>query len=340
MQTIADVNYSPLTNYNQAFGLGVKSMIKNKHYLLLLGLGLLVLVGTIVAKHGIGWGIFIVAAEFIGFSVLEMQKAQKAMWVDFAAVNGWPVVTSGLTGNYVPLSLSYQGHSKNCSPVVEATIDNTKWHIFEYNYTVGSGRNSHTYYFTVVQVKLAKKLPYIALDSKKNTSGLRNYPEGTQKVSLEGDFDKYFTLMSQVGANIDVLSIITPDVMQTLIDCEQQQDIEIIDDNAYFIAANDQRNARSLQLLMVSVDKLLEELQHRVSSLSYDSTQVFNVNGKTAAAITQSNVVYKSHLSIIVRAILIGLSILFIINFVTSIFRVRNNTQTQQQSLPASSQYK
>ena len=55
-------------------------------------------------------------------------------------------------------------------------------------------------------------------------------PDPDQKLSLEGNFDRHFTLYCPEGYGRDALYILTPDVMARLIDGARGFDIEFIDD--------------------------------------------------------------------------------------------------------------
>lgn len=53
---------------------------------------------------------------------------------------------------------------------------------------------------------------------------------GRQRLSLEGDFDKTFTLYCPEGYERDALEIFTPDLMQLLLDTTSGCDVELVDD--------------------------------------------------------------------------------------------------------------
>ena len=83
-------------------------------------------------------------------------------------------------------------------------------------------------------VRLHRQLPQFVLDSSRNDDrGLSNLPmpiAGGQRLSLEGDFDKHFTLYCPRGYERDALYIFTPDLMGLLIDETGDFDVEIADD--------------------------------------------------------------------------------------------------------------
>jgi len=53
---------------------------------------------------------------------------------------------------------------------------------------------------------------------------------GSQRLSLEGDFDKTFTLYCPTGYERDALEIFTPDLMELLIETTNGCDVELVDD--------------------------------------------------------------------------------------------------------------
>ncbi|WP_175987780.1 hypothetical protein [Microbacterium tenebrionis] len=102
-----------------------------------------------------------------------------------------------------------------------------------YRYTVKSGKNSTTYRWGYVAVKLDVPLPNIVLDALGNNGFGSNLPASfgkDQRLSLEGDFDQYFTLYCPKGYERDALYLFTPDIMARFIDSAAQLDVEIVDD--------------------------------------------------------------------------------------------------------------
>ena len=58
-----------------------------------------------------------------------------------------------------------------------------------------------------------------------------------QKLSLEGDFDKHFTLYCPAGYERDALEIFTPDLMQLLMETTKGCDVELVDDWMFVYSA-------------------------------------------------------------------------------------------------------
>jgi hypothetical protein len=91
-----------------------------------------------------------------------------------------------------------------------------------------------------IAIALDRALPHIVLESTKRRNPLsRMLPvmERDQSFSLEGDFDKYFTLYCPSGYERDALYIFTPDLMALCIDEARTFDVEIID-NWMFVHAD------------------------------------------------------------------------------------------------------
>lgn len=92
-------------------------------------------------------------------------------------------------------------------------------------------------------VQLDVPLPNIILDARRNNRMLRsNLPDSLamrQRLSLEGDFDQYFSLYCPVGYETDALYLFTPDVCARLIDNAGDFDVEIVDDRLYLYATHD-----------------------------------------------------------------------------------------------------
>lgn len=92
-------------------------------------------------------------------------------------------------------------------------------------------------------VRLDVPLPNIILDSRRNNRLLRsNLPDALakkQRLSLEGDFDQYFSLYCPIGYEADALYLFTPDICARLIDNAGDFDVEIVDDRLYLYATHD-----------------------------------------------------------------------------------------------------
>ncbi|WP_314426156.1 hypothetical protein [uncultured Microbacterium sp.] len=124
------------------------------------------------------------------------------------------------------------GHSRVATDLVRG--DRPRFVEFgNFQYTTGSGKNATTHRWGYVAVKLDVPLPNIVLDAKGNNGFGSNLPaafQREQRLSLEGDFDRYFTLYCPTGYEQDALYLFTPDIMARFIDNAAELDVEIVDD--------------------------------------------------------------------------------------------------------------
>ena len=91
-------------------------------------------------------------------------------------------------------------------------------------------------------IRLDTHLPNMLLLSHVNVTGTdiwRPIPLHAEKMSLEGNFDNYFTLYAPVGYEVDALYLFTPDVMVNLMDEAAAFDVEIIDDWVFLTTRRD-----------------------------------------------------------------------------------------------------
>ena len=162
------------------------------------------------------------------------------------------------------------GHSKKFLDVL-AFSDHGVAEIGNFQYTTGSGKNSHTYKKGFLRLELPRRLPHVVLDAKSNNflgkfSNLSSAYKGSQRLSLEGDFDKYFTLYAPDSHKRDALYVFTPDVMQAMIDAAHEYDAEIIDNNLYLYSGSSLQlhDSATLKELLTIADKIRAELIHQV----------------------------------------------------------------------------
>lgn len=101
-----------------------------------------------------------------------------------------------------------------------------------YQYETGSGKSHATHRWGFLALALDRSLPHMVLDSTANNglfgSNLAIFDKD-QVLSLEGDFNRYFTLYCPKQYERDALYVFTPDLMALLIDNVAPFDVEIVD---------------------------------------------------------------------------------------------------------------
>lgn len=124
--------------------------------------------------------------------------------------------------------------------------------IGNFQYTTGSGKNKKTRVWGFMALRLDRRVPHMLLDAKANNLLGSNLPaqfSKSQVLSLEGDFDRHFTLYCPREYERDALYVFTPDLMALLIDEAGAFDVEVVDDWMFVYAHKPLRMGDGEQLM-------------------------------------------------------------------------------------------
>ena len=162
-----------------------------------------------------------------------MKEGEREYRLDrFARANGMTYV-SGMPEPGLPGMIFGLGTSRSSSDLVRG--DRPRFVEFgNYSYVTGTGKSRTTHRWGYVAVRLDVPLPNIVLDATGNDGIFgTNLPasfDGSQRLGLEGDFDRYFSLYCPAGYERDALYLFTPDIMARFVDNAAALDVEIVDD--------------------------------------------------------------------------------------------------------------
>jgi hypothetical protein len=255
------INYQPLLAMNGLWCATFKDTIK----FWLPGLVVVCIVAALVAAPGLAFELATaITILYMAFVSSRVNKLKNNVWKEFAAANGWPLDTQNSPAVVIPPSLQF-GHSRTWSPIIQAKLDDLACDLLTYQCATGSGRSEVTHNFTIASTSLAQALPHLLLMSKKVHADVQRDLVNGETLKLEGDFNDYFNLQIEKGQEVDVLTIITPDIMQTLVDHNQAEDIEILGQNLYFITNQDKRDYRDMQVLISSVVALSQQIVQNIT---------------------------------------------------------------------------
>lgn len=184
----------------------------------------------------IGWVLAIIVA-IAAYQVYRYAAYYKhARLARFAATNNLSY-DIGFQGAAHEGLIFRTGHSRHTSEVLADYHETYGFEMANYQYETGHGRSRRTHGYHYIMLKLPRKLPHIVLDARKNNFlGMSSLPvsfKNAQKLQLEGDFNKYFTLYCPKKYERDALYIFTPDIMAMMIDLGAKYDVEIIDDKLF-----------------------------------------------------------------------------------------------------------
>lgn len=193
----------------------------------------LVFTALVFAAGFVIWGLF---TGRIGAGPLRAYRLDR-----FAQANGMTWYPEA-KAPALPGMIFDAGHSRVATDILRG--DRPRLVEFaNYRYKTGSGKNESTHTWGYVAVKLANPLPHIVLDATGNNGWFgSNLPESFdthQRLSLEGDFDRYFALYCPEGYERDALYLFTPDIMARFVDNAAALDVEIVDDWLFLYAQRD-----------------------------------------------------------------------------------------------------
>ena len=196
--------------------------------------------GTILPTLALG----AIIAVVIGIAVRTQRQREERQFRlnEFARANRMQYMPGGLSPA-LPGMIFGQGSSQMATDLVRG--ERPRFVEFgNYEYTTGSGKSRRTHKWGYVAIKLDVPLPHIVLDATGNNglfgaSNLAATFDREQRLSLEGDFDTYFSLYCPEGYERDALYLFTPDIMARFIDNAAALDVEIVDDWLFLYAKTD-----------------------------------------------------------------------------------------------------
>lgn len=228
----------------------------------------------------------LVAGAIIAVSIIasQLKWARMLRISRFAKANGLEFSATGAVPPY-PGMIFNTGSARR----VPERISQPTAPFFDFGnltYTTGSNKNKKTHHWSYVALKLDRKLPQIVLDAKSNNFFFSNLPSSfsrNQVLSLEGDFDKYFTLYCPKGYERDALYVLTPDLMTRLIDEAAGFDVEIIDDWLFLYSGKerDLGTASDLAPLFALIDT--------VGTKTLDRTELYADSNVTEAKMSEGS---------------------------------------------------
>ncbi|MDX1608035.1 MAG: hypothetical protein R3251_02405 [Candidatus Spechtbacterales bacterium] len=166
-------------------------------------------------------------------------------------------------------SIFSRGHSKRIYNVVEGSFLDYPISVFNYNYTVGAGRNKKIYQNTIFSIRLNKNMPHLYLDNTSHNKALY-VKKGFEIIDLESTrFNKEFRLFVKKGRHIPALQIFTPDVMAKLIDLPGRADIEFIGKNIYIYEDHLIGTKQELEETFEIAKYLVHNMDHVLRSMNY-----------------------------------------------------------------------
>ena len=191
----------------------------------------LVLFFVVFAAIGVTIPLIVVFAVRWNLASTEWAPSLVSRLPQFAADNGWVFSERDPNPAY-PGGLFATGANR----VAVDHIRSTSGRYFDFGdfcYEISGGESSATVRWGFIAIHLGRPLPHIVVEAT-----LPGFPgwkppfdlDRSQALSLEGDFDRYFTLYCPADYQRDALYIFAPDLMSLLLDTNGGSHVEIVDE--------------------------------------------------------------------------------------------------------------
>lgn len=158
-----------------------------------------------------------------------------------------------------------------------------KYDFVDYSYEIYTKdklgcRVTDKYFYFIASVVLPKSLPNVFFDSKKNKLSFRDFFSERQRYTFEGNFSDYFEAYLPDNYEIDILSFITPEVMEVLMQAADY-DIEIRDGRLYLYAPQLIDPSKQFPGTLSQLAKIEAAVADNVRSYSDSSQAYIRANG-------------------------------------------------------------
>lgn len=201
---------------------------------------------------------------------IVFNKMTEYLMRQFAKSLGYEYASSGDTTSVFG-ALFHIGHSHSISHVLSGSKESHPVRIFLYSYVVGQGKNSRTYRYTVFEKTFDCIVPHI-LVHKPEIFFSEDVPVffGGVDITLEGNFNKYFSLTVEKDFEMEAHQIFTPDVMEELIETSKTFSFEFIQNRLYIYTSKFIGTRAELDAMFALSQKLCTKLEPVLHGMEED----------------------------------------------------------------------
>lgn len=249
--------------------------------IIILTIGMLLLVSLIfiipsqIVVTTFQYGSFVlIAAAVIAQIRQERRKATRLEL--FARSNGfgYQLSSTSINGNGTIFS---HGHSRRLRNIFSGELENMAFRYYDYRYVTGHGKYSHTFELSVMEFTIPHQLPHFVIDSlvepqNYGSSVLPIQFSQNQRINLEGEFSRYFSLYAPDRQAVSALTLLAPDAMAVLMQHGAACDIEIVGDKVYLYWADTAADPNSMQEKFTTAQEVIRVMSRNLRAAALDST--------------------------------------------------------------------
>lgn len=173
-------------------------------------------------------------------------------------------------------SIFSTGRNKRVTNEVIHTSNNESWRLFHYKYTLGYGHSQYNEIFTVLEFEVGDRLPQLLIKPipRLDIEIKVEAPVGYQRLILEGNFDHSLHAFIAPGSQIGALQILTPDIMEFLIDANTPYDIELADTKIILSRSGFDSTSDKLDRMLDFGKHLTEQINPVAGRMHFESAPV------------------------------------------------------------------
>lgn len=179
----------------------------------------------------------------------------------FALQNGFKFFDNGPFDSEIGV-LFKRGSERKLYNLVVGNLDNYPIRLFNYSYSIKSGKRRDKFIYTVFDLEFNSELPRMYLDAHKDVVG--DFINGLKPLILEAnEFKQVYSLYITPGSQIDALQVFSPDLMSELLNFKYKFDLELVGHQIY-VYANCQLADKE------PLEAMFNFAKHIVKNLSYE----------------------------------------------------------------------
>jgi hypothetical protein len=229
-------------------------------------------IGTIVHVLGARLTIlFLISLPFLQYYFLKQQSEQAPM-KQFAMKHNYIYTPRAENMVDTPSSYLKMGHGQYRDNIITGTNALYSSHMYTFHSTIGENENTERITFTVLEIEYPGYLLNIIIDAGHHPFQI-TLPEH-YKLELEGNFNSYFSLFIPRGYHLEALQILTPDVMEFIINKAKLLSIEFVNNKLFIYADKELDTNADIEYMYQFADTILTKLTPVISRLSYVKTGI------------------------------------------------------------------
>lgn len=248
-----------------------KQKVRQQSWQLLISLALSVILGYFWGQEGaIQLCIFVLGTHISILWRYYYKKYHAEFMLNFSIYNNLQYKATGdKNGRHGKLfSHAQKGRLFN---VVSGKILGFPSDIFNYEFKTGSGKYAVTHCVTALQIIFPGPVPHFTvLERNETIDSILRWRNGEYEHELEGDFYKYYKLYITDNQEIEILEILTPEIMAFMIDEAKHLSFEFTENQLYIYQDHYIIDSHDLEKFSTLARMLITRLQKRIGRLHDD----------------------------------------------------------------------